>query len=317
MHDLHQAMVRDESGRLKALLEDFMTETDETARKAILKELIFAWSGAENIAPNSRCNFINAQELVVLEQYSGRPFVGTSGPNPHVSAAPILKQAYEILVEHFYRHLLRQTFYAEYFNAVETFDISALISYVTANVFGENMTREESMTKVRDLMWLMEDPAIKLEDTHYQLQMLEAMIWFSGRAIENTELTDYLMSEVQRQGYILGLKEDKNYIQGNSGDNAINGTTANDLIYGMEGNDILKGGAGDDTLIGGKGDDYLEGEAGKNTYIWELGDGNDTINDFASYKNVYGQSGILKIRGEINPNDVEITRMGNNLILIT
>ena len=44
LRDLHQAMVRDESGRLKALLEDFMTEIDETSRKKrkkVKKSIVF------------------------------------------------------------------------------------------------------------------------------------------------------------------------------------------------------------------------------------------------------------------------------------
>lgn len=32
-----------------------------------------------------------------------------------------------------------------------------------------------------------------------------------------------------------------------------------------------------DVLIGGQGDDYLRGEGGNDTYVWKLGDGNDTI----------------------------------------
>ena len=48
-------------------------------------------------------------------------------------------------------------------------------------------------------------------------------------------------------------------------------------LYGQDGNDILKGGTGQDFLVGGEGRDHIEGGSGSDTYIWNYGDGNDTI----------------------------------------
>ncbi|WP_275451360.1 putative Ig domain-containing protein [Ruegeria sp. ANG-R] len=52
-----------------------------------------------------------------------------------------------------------------------------------------------------------------------------------------------------------------------------------DTLKGDDTNQILKGNYGDDTLIGGGGDDRLEGGHGDDTYVYRLGDGNDTIDD--------------------------------------
>ncbi len=66
-----------------------------------------------------------------------------------------------------------------------------------------------------------------------------------------------------------------------------------DLIFGLEttskvidnelngggGNDTIYGGTGNDKLIGGKGDDILFGGAGYDTYVYNIGDGHDTIYD--------------------------------------
>jgi hypothetical protein len=92
MYDFRQAAAMDESGRLKSLMESFIVSDDEETRKEILEEMVFVWSGVEDIVPNSRGNFIDARELGVLEQYSARPFVGTEGTNPHENAAPVLKK---------------------------------------------------------------------------------------------------------------------------------------------------------------------------------------------------------------------------------
>jgi Ca2+-binding RTX toxin-like protein len=43
------------------------------------------------------------------------------------------------------------------------------------------------------------------------------------------------------------------------------------------GNDTIFGFAGNDTLIGGAGDDMLSGREGSDTYVWNRGDGHDTI----------------------------------------
>ncbi len=59
-----------------------------------------------------------------------------------------------------------------------------------------------------------------------------------------------------------------NYITGDENPNILNGTEAFDIISGLESADTITGNGGDDILIGGDGAD---------TYVWSLGDGNDTI----------------------------------------
>ncbi|HMK37409.1 MAG TPA: hypothetical protein VK463_20210 [Desulfomonilaceae bacterium] len=46
VYSLHQAMVRDASGRLEALVEEFAAEEDLTQRSSILEQIIFAWTGS-------------------------------------------------------------------------------------------------------------------------------------------------------------------------------------------------------------------------------------------------------------------------------
>ncbi len=81
---------------------------------------------------------------------------------------------------------------------------------------------------------------------------------------------------------------------------ATSGTSQNDTLYGSDGNDVLQGGAGDDILFGGRGSDSLSGGAGSDTlngwrghdtleggadhdtYVYNLGDGIDTLIDSGS-----------------------------------
>jgi Ca2+-binding RTX toxin-like protein len=57
---------------------------------------------------------------------------------------------------------------------------------------------------------------------------------------------------------------------------------ADDYLHGGQGSDILLGHDGNDTLVGDGGDDFLEGGDGIDTYVFNRGDGADTIFDFGS-----------------------------------
>ena len=57
----------------------------------------------------------------------------------------------------------------------------------------------------------------------------------------------------------------------------IDGGAGNDTITGGDGNDTLLGGDGNDTVIGGRGNDTAQLGAGDDTFIWNPGDGNDTL----------------------------------------
>ncbi|MCF7982641.1 MAG: hypothetical protein K9K86_11715 [Pseudomonadales bacterium] len=84
-----------------------------------------------------------------------------------------------------------------------------------------------------------------------------------------------------------GMGDDRLYgiggddiLHGGGGSGHIEGNLGNDELYGDEGRDYLFGGAGEDKLYGGKDNDVLYGGAydnAKDTYYFELGDGNDYI----------------------------------------
>lgn len=61
------------------------------------------------------------------------------------------------------------------------------------------------------------------------------------------------------------------------GDTLTAASGADHELYGFAGNDALTGNAGDDRLVGGVGDDRLDGAGGSDTYLYQRGDGSDTI----------------------------------------
>ncbi|MCK9374310.1 MAG: putative Ig domain-containing protein, partial [Sulfuricurvum sp.] len=84
---------------------------------------------------------------------------------------------------------------------------------------------------------------------------------------------------------------------GGEGNDYMFGENGNDTLYGGEGNDYMLGENGNDTLIGNSGNDRMSGGAGNDLYLFDIGSGQDVINDIAgtgSDKNIVRMgSGIL------------------------
>ncbi|MDO8336256.1 MAG: flagellinolysin [Candidatus Saccharibacteria bacterium] len=106
-------------------------------------------------------------------------------------------------------------------------------------------------------------------------------------------------------------------IEGGNHNDHLKGSYGNDYISGGNGFDTLSGGYGIDTLIGGAGDDmfyaYQTGnvsnsELSDTTYIYRLGDGNDTILDWAGDDKLIFDQGIAAA-------DVAVERIDSDLLI--
>ena len=87
---------------------------------------------------------------------------------------------------------------------------------------------------------------------------------------------------------------DNDVLKGGAGADALNGGDNNDALDGGAGNDDLSGNNGDDVITGGTGNDVGLGGAGNDLFIWNVGDGNDTINggtDFDTLRLIGSKAG--------------------------
>ena len=57
----------------------------------------------------------------------------------------------------------------------------------------------------------------------------------------------------------------------------LEGGKDNDTILGSQGAEIPRGGGGDDLIDGNRGDDRAFMGGGEDTFVWDPGDGSDTI----------------------------------------
>lgn len=110
-------------------------------------------------------------------------------------------------------------------------------------------------------------------------------------------------------GAIYGSKY-SDLIYGDMVDNVIRGNQDNDVIYGNSGHDNIDGGEGDDIIEGGAGNDTLRGEEGSDTYVFDKGDGEDTIyadgNDTIKFKEYINKNNVIFQRAKFNKNDLLI-----------
>ncbi|WP_407155060.1 calcium-binding protein [Bradyrhizobium sp. STM 3557] len=83
--------------------------------------------------------------------------------------------------------------------------------------------------------------------------------------------------------------------------------------YSTPGNDIINGYNTNDVITGGRGDDVMSGGVGDDTYIYNRGDGNDTIIEGTSGNNTTFDT--LRLHG-IDPRDISFLRNGNDMTLV-
>ncbi|ADL52178.1 calcium-binding protein [Clostridium cellulovorans] len=102
---------------------------------------------------------------------------------------------------------------------------------------------------------------------------------------------------------LTGFDDFNTILMGKGGDDIIQGKNGNDKLFGDDGTDYLDGGSGDDSLFGGSGND---------TYIFKVGYGQDTINNYTSENDT--ETDILKMDG-VNVENIIASKDDNSLIL--
>jgi len=114
VRDLHEAMALDETGRLKALVEEFVAEADRDARNALLPQIMFLWAG-EKVSNLSFGNVITAEQLGTLEAFWGwRNFTGLNGSN-HANQ---LAECYQQLEDMVFYQLMSQSHLKELYELI-------------------------------------------------------------------------------------------------------------------------------------------------------------------------------------------------------
>ena len=82
--------------------------------------------------------------------------------------------------------------------------------------------------------------------------------------------------------FSLETNDSYNHVSAELGKKAVKliGDAGDNSLIGGKGKDSLNGGDNNDTLWGGKGNDILTGGDGADTFVYQAGEGTDTITDY-------------------------------------
>ncbi|WP_319002999.1 calcium-binding protein [Quatrionicoccus australiensis] len=302
VYDLHQAMMRDSSGHLRSLVAQFVTQKDSAARKELTAQIIFAWTGAENMAPDSRGYMKDARQLYAIEAFLGEGYVQESGYFPGGAgpvAAESLADIFGNLCDYVYAELMAQTHFKSLYDSVG----------IVWNSTAKKIERDVSNTVTMLHQLYDADPINN-----------SVIINEFGDTLRSTgEIGLQVLDALRSKGNPLdsgftGLltKIGANDLIGDINDNKLKGGSDNDALYGYGGNDSLYGNEGSDYLDGGAGNDSLQGGTGNDVYQFNRGGGQDIIFDRDS---TVANLDIVRFGAGIAPSDIIVVRSGYDLVL--
>ena len=307
---LRIAMAKDESGQLKKMVLEFLETKDAAARDELFTNIVYKWAGADKLDPKGRGGLVDARQLAVLEKFMGMNFAGTNGANPNANAAPLLQKAYYKLVDRLYAAMASATYLKDIISRVNykigesgaVIEFADVINDIDKAIDNDSVSGKQLLADFLRVVYgsgLSNDTNLLHFCNHFAAKSPElARIVYSANrdAIIGSDKSDSLYGSAV-----------DDFVYGDAGDDSLNGNAGNDTLYGGEGKDSFDGGQGDDTLIGGQGTDRLDGGPGNDTYIFNKGDGEDSILDLDGEAD--------KVRLEYEPVSIVFERVNNDLRL--
>ncbi|THF65559.1 hypothetical protein E6C76_08240 [Pseudothauera nasutitermitis] len=352
VRSLHQAMARDESGQLRALVEQFGAETDPRVRHQLMEEILYAWTGAGNIAANSRGANIDARKLVALETFLGDGYnqTGSWGKNPGPQAALVLEEAFQTLHAELYQGLMRGTHLQALIEQIGLvwsddglqFSLATVAEHLNELYATDRLQAVGLAQSFSHLLSAVEGiEGLEIDSFVHHLGgsgSLLAAVVLAGNAkvvygepganVSGTSADEILIGSSEgvtlsggsgRDIVLGGSGNDTLYgdagndtLNGGAGDDVIYAGAGNDVLYGGEGNDSLYGEAGNDTLDGGAGNDYLVGGNGSDTYLFRVGSGQDRVYNYDASTN---RIDVVRFEDVASDGLSGVFRAGDDLIL--
>ncbi len=314
LKDLHVAMSLNPD--LMTLVENFVSSWDiskflnPTALNNEVRAILYKWAEVENVVDGSRGSQVDAKSVAFMEKFFGQgygqAYYGYTVNQVSGTYIPgVLNKAYETIFDAMKAHLLVQVGAATLFEDIPVYQIisgtvsaTPVLSLQSINDLSSealllpSTERQAFWVSVSEFILNIEDKsALSVESSNaLNAAIVASEIGQTWDSISSSVISQYgpvSYSGTASSEYIGGTAGNDN-LNGNGGDDTLNGGSGNDTIGGDDGNDTLlglsgadtlNGGNGDDTLNGGTGNDILRGNAGNDTYLFNIGDGVDTISE--------------------------------------
>ncbi|MCA3456646.1 MAG: hypothetical protein ING01_05285, partial [Rhodobacter sp.] len=353
MHSLHQAMARDSSGALKALVSAYAAATTDNAREALLTDIIYRWAGVQDVEPATHA-YIDGRKLAALEAIVGRQYqsvLGTVGPGP----ADNLSAAFQFFAGYVGAVLNSQTNLKDLYKLVKytwnddtaktEFDVAPLVQKLSEMHATDPAGTMAIMKRLgngfrvagNEIGKAVSD-AIRNHGNIDGVGFVRELAFFGIFSLSGDD-ADNMIYALDNFGFGLfgnggndtlfsGYGDDTldggagaDMLWGNFGKDTLDGGADNDQLYGGDGADSLTGGLGNDTLSGDAGDDVLDGGAGADwldggfgNNTYRFGHG-DGADVISAYDETSVKTNVLEFKAGVALADLRGVRVGTDLVL--
>ena len=307
-----QLMMKSGDSSLQSLLHEYQDATSPDTKSELLDQILYTMAGNTD-DKSGRGSYIDARQLNVIEKFFGTKF--NNGKNPNKWNAPLLADLYGNIKRFYEGWLSAQTTAAEYMSKIalalddETgklfIDFTGVKSALDEKIAEDFNSGRDALADFANTIH-----AVGLSDLAEYDAMCQEFI------AENDELAVAI--------YTTG----RNIIRGTDGDDTLHDNSSNSIILGGSGNDKLTAHGNDVMLFGGKGNDELHGTRGDDpyywgdtagigtvSYVWNVGDGNDTIINVSNLERAKKACGAsyLRLGIGITADSLEFIRDNDNI----
>lgn len=329
VQSLRQAMAKDASGELKALVQSFIAETNLTQKREILTNIIYKWAGTDTLEADSRGGFVDARALSALEKFSAKEYTGIPSQgssevhNPNEQAANIVNAAFSSFRETVYAQLASQTSLKSLFDLItfevdiDSQELSLNLNDVTNYIKNQiSLDKQSGDNLLSDFDRVFKNLGLTSNSNYQEYYDEFVSLDSSYKSLLDTS-DKFVTYGTDENDSMTGSAIDEAFF-GGSGDDTIYSRQGNDIVYGgdgddyidtCEGDDIVYGGNGNDTILGGEGNDLLYGEDGDDNI--QTGGGHDTVYGGAGNDTIFAVSGTGYLNGGEGNDIITVGSRGN------
>lgn len=291
MQDLSAAMTLNPA--LKAEVVTFLNGLSQQSvadARTAFENLLRHWAGVSEQTPGSGGDYVDANHLAVAEAFFGTNFsqvIGGVATTPNAQVGAGIEYAYGTLIDEMFTRFLAQAGSAGMAIDGHPLDLSGT-AFQAISAVGFNPAHDAIAADVTTFVVALVAGAPTSPEDRLQY-------YKDGLAIGHMVFSE--ADEVQLATLVGSALSD---LTDEQREELLSIALGPAHVVGTSGSDFLSAGDNEGVYIGGQGDDYIQGAPVADKYIYNLGDGNDTIQE--SILTAVGDPDRLYFGAGLSPN---------------
>lgn len=303
--DLSAAMTVDQTLKTETILFlSGLPQQSVTNARAGFEQLLRHWASVGEQAPGSGGSYVDATHLAVAEAFFGTEYfqlvLGVPTTTPGAQAGAAIEYAYATLVDEMFTRFLAQAVGAGMAIDGYPLDLSGTafqaISSVGFNPGNDTIAADVAAFAAALTAGAPTSPAAQLQ--YYKDGLAIGHIVFSE--------ADEVQLATLVGPALAGLTDDQR-------EEVLSIALGQTHVVGTSESDFLAAGGNEGVFIGGLGDDYIQGGPVSDKYIYNIGDGHDTIQE--SILTAVGDPDRLYFGTGLSPDHLAISADGYGLTI--